>query len=295
MTVEGLHCKELTQTLDMLRGQKKRDYWKMLVLKLHTLNEWFSAQGLHTALVRVEPTTHSRLAAHVAWSASRLSQSPIHRLMALCTQPGLEGQTQELRDMGFEVHTLWTGGVQAALASATGFLSESSRDSQLLKEQATACVLNVLREKNPALATLGHIDRDQAAYLGAFSQAVEGACDVQIFTDLYRSEVFEMGSSTKLAEPLSEEPLILTVSVGTQSICSDEMELFSRLADLPWEIASDIQNQWGPKAKRRFMEIQQGVSRIRDFRQRIYRGCSPSTHLDFRPPVPGGWTYKTWN
>jgi NAD+ synthase (glutamine-hydrolysing) len=285
---------QLEQTLVQLRASHKRNYWKLLVRKLHTLNECLAAQGFDTLVVRAEPGLHSQLALQMAWSASKLAGSPVRKLIALCTSPANATPRPQLQELGFEVRNVGAGALGAALLDATN-PDDRASDPGLATTMAMTALLQLYREAHPSWAVLGFIDRDQAAYLGEFHPGLEGACDVQLFTDLHRSELFELAKATDLAEPLPGELEVVSFGSGAVRVHSDEMELYARLAELPWEVFADIREGWSAPTQKCFAQIQAHVAQVRAQRARAYVGCSPSIHLDFRPPVPGGWTYKTWN
>ena len=284
---------QLAETLDVLREQQSQDIWKWLTKKLYALNEWAAVQGYDKLLVRVESTVHSALALSMARAARRLDNCPFKHLIALTTAPLEATQTHALLAANFDVRYVDLEPLQQALAH-TVCNAQLLQCANACEAAATAAMLQVMRAQDDRLATLGFVDRDQSAYLGDINIALEGSCDVQLLTDLHRSEIFELAAVTGVRPPDGKYE-VQDVHSLYASASSEEAELYARLNRLSPDAFATIRKGWSDETQEWVIHMQARIALIHDAQRRVYQGASPCVHLDLTQPPTGGLNYKPWN
>ena len=166
-----------------------------------------------------------------------------------------------------------------------------------IRTPALYYISSLLSEKNLPAIICGTTNRDEGAYLGYFGKASDGMVDLQIISDIHKSEVY------KIAELLNiPQEIINTVPSGDMydgrsdeqvfGATYDFVELFLLLKSIQDKKTVDsIKQKWTINAKKQFIVLSKRLEKLHNYNLHKYLRGSSSIHLDiYERKVPGGWS-----
>lgn len=139
---------------------------------------------------------------------------------------------------------------------------------------------------------VGTTNLDEGAYIGYIGKASDCMVDLQLISDIHKSEVYQVAEYLDVPEDITRsipQGDMYHGAVDEQIFgCTyDAIELFYavRAGVVP---APDTE-LWG--------KIVKNVEALHTYNKHKYLGCSPAVHLDVKPQVyklDGGWNYNVW-
>ncbi len=141
----------------------------------------------------------------------------------------------------------------------------------------------------------GTTNRDEGAYLGYVGKASDGMVDLQLITDLHKSEVYKLARALDLPEPLLE-----ATPTGDMYDGRIDEEVFGAPYDfvelyLSWLCLSkgrrhELRAELDADDQRSFESMALALERVHRHNAHKYLVGSPAVHLNVLPSaVPGGW------
>lgn len=141
----------------------------------------------------------------------------------------------------------------------------------------------------------GTTNRDEGSYIGFFGKASDGMVDLQLISDLHKSEVYQLARLLEISEIV-----INAVPTGDtyNGMLDEEMigTSYDFLELYEWWLCEDesVKDQWlqalNDAARREFNQSGAKLETLHLKNKHKYIGDSPAAHFDLYPrAVPGGW------
>jgi NAD+ synthetase len=304
---------ELERALARQRARRRFDAARYVEIKASLLDAYLRRSGLRACVVAVSGGVDSAVTLALVREATRLPGSPITRVVATLIPFFLpDGATHQDTALarGREVAYAFDAEIaQIDLSLAHQEVSRRVEEGLGLRGNAWAAGQLVSNLRTPAIyhtATLltqhgtpalvcGTTNRDEGSYLGFFGKASDGMVDLQLISDLHKSEVFQVGKL--LGVPASV--LAATPTGDTFDGRPDEamigapydfVELYTGLLCLDPGEQRRIHAGWSEAAREEFSRYAAAVEALHRVNRHKYLGQSPAVHLDvMERAVPGGW------
>lgn len=311
---KSLHS-DLVLTLEDLRKDRAFDAKKYIDNKAKLLNKYMEDCGLKSCLVAVSGGIDSAVTLGLVYVASKLDGSPIKKVVAVMlpvfSKDGATNQNDALA-RGKEValkfgitptvvdltdcHAL----LKKTVDGAMNFIGAPWASGQLVAYARTPAlyyITSLLTEQGISGILCGTTNRDEGAYLGYVGKASDGMVDVQMISDLHKSEVYKVAKI--LGVPSGS---INAVPTGDMydgrtdeevfGASYDFVELYLLLLSIKDKVKkSEIMSNWSTEAKGQFDLLKDRVEHLHNYNKHKYVSKSPSVHLDiYESNVPGGWT-----
>lgn len=207
-----LHA-DLVAKLDEYR--KVRDFkpTEWIDTKAKMLNEYMAKCGLSCCVTSVSGGIDSAVVLELCSVAKNLPGSPIKRSIGLC-QPihssawALNRGKENIEKAGAELVVVDQTALHTQLATlidtAAGITGNGFSTGQLRSYMRTPCgyyVAQLMSQSGTPAIVMGTGNQDEDGYLAYFCKAGDGVVDVQLISDLHKSEVFKVARA--LGVPLN--------------------------------------------------------------------------------------------
>lgn len=285
--------------------------------KADKLNRYMHASNLKACVVAVSGGVDSALVLGIVHYASHIAGSPIEQIVPVllpvfdrhaatnqdvATQRGLElctalGLQPCLIDLTSAHQTTKT-----IVDSALNVQGEGWASGQLVAYQRTPAlyyVTSLLSQQGRPAILVGTTNFDEGAYLGYFGKASDGLVDIQLISDIHKSEVFTCAQllgtpeSILLAVPTGDmydgridEEVFGASYAGVELFLRGKMApdlLQTSLAALPADSVA------------RFTELSRRLEELHRYNHHKYLGKSPAVHLDvITRRIQNGWDYYVY-
>lgn len=308
---------EIRAALAALRARRNTDFSRYIQAKTALLAGYLRRSQIRACVVAVSGGVDSALTLALVRAASRRPDAPplrvIAALLPLFVPEGATNQDTALT-RGREVAAAFEAEVVVVdLARAHDALLRSVDAGMGVASSPWAAGQLVSNIRTPALyhlATLltqqgfsalicGTTNRDEGSYLGFFGKASDGMVDLQLISDLHKSEVF--AASKILGVPASV--LDATPTGDTYDGRPDELmigapydavELFTGLRCLGGPQRDTLTRGWSAAAQEQWHRWSSAIEALHRTNAHKYIGDSPAVHLDvLERAVPGGWRTST--
>ena len=311
-TVEEMH-EELAAMLQTTRARRGFDARACLALKVDRVNAYCRIHKISGVVVGVSGGIDSAVVLGLLKVASRMSNSPIARIVAVSlpffVDQGAADQDRALSRArrvaeAFQVEFIASDlsapfeAARKAVSSAVGIVGSPWADGQLvayLRTPALYYLSALLTSTGTPAIVCGTTNRDEGSYLGFFGKASDGMVDLQVISDLHKSEVYALGALLKVPETsMNADPTgdvfdgkthlemigapYDFVEVYTANLCLSAEERHAALGELALEAREQFE-EWGAR-----------VEEMHRYNHHKYAGGNPSIHLSiYERAVPGGW------
>ncbi len=295
----------LNACLQELRRERGFRAEVALGLKQKCINEYLTRHDLDAAVIGVSGGVDSAVALGLLLAASREPESPLRRVVGVVAPihgPGATGQARAqsraqrvLSALGGELWQCDLSAVQSSYVAAMGHHSCSTpwSEGQLLSIVRTPALYYaaaMLQADGHRSLVVGTTNRDEGAYLGFYGKASDGMVDLQVISDLHKSEVVALARLLGVPEEVIEAAPTGDVFDGRTDLemigapyWAVELFLLARCAGVRVEGADARENAlW-----RSYSELLE-ARHTRNAHK--YAVGTPSVHLDvYARRVPGGW------
>ncbi|KEG15395.1 putative NAD synthase [Trypanosoma grayi] len=197
-------CKELQEKLEEYRIQRAFSPATWIENKCTKLNEYMAKSGLKVCVTSVSGGIDSAVVLALCAHAQRMPNSPIVKNVGLC-QPicssawALERGRENIQSCGAEnlvidqtaLHQQLSKTVEAAVRIEGKDFARGQLRSYMRTPAAYYVAQLYGQEGTPAIV-MGTGNMDEDGYLGYFCKAGDGVVDVQLISDLHKSEVFKV-------------------------------------------------------------------------------------------------------
>lgn len=307
----------LLRLLYLRRAVRNFDAVATVQAKAKRLNEYLSAHGLKSCVVAVSGGIDSAIVLGLVAAAAKQPGSPIERIVPVLlpvfdpnAATGQDSATSRGREVcqafGLEPVVLDLTPVNEQLRGiveqGVGLAGEGWARGQLVAYSRTPTyyyVTSLLSQAGLPGVVVGTTNMDEGAYLGYFGKASDGLVDVQLISDLHKSEVYAV--ARVLGVPQSVQKVVPTGDMYDGRVDEevfgapyDFVELYldvlrNREDLLPQVAKLDL------NARMQLLNLGKRLEELHRYNLHKYYGKSPAVHLDLRDAkVPGGWDYFVW-
>lgn len=309
---------QLQGELEEYRRQRRFNPQDLVSYKATLLNDYMRKHGLKACVIGVSGGIDSAVALQLLDSAANYpsTDSPIEKIVALSLPAlGTDAVTRQA-DAWVLANKAVEGlsdKVEFGLVDLKGMLDlavdktfkatrlNSSKWSQgqlvpCLRTPILYYTASLLADAGLPALVIGTINRDEGAYMGYVGKASDGMVDLQLISDLHKSEVRQLASHFGVHEDIRNAAPSPDMFDGR----TDE-EVFGAPYDfvelyLNELVAGHAPNGpgrhrgWCGAAVIQYMMLQENVEKIHAYNAHKYLVGSPAIHLDvYESAVPGGW------
>ncbi|KWU26441.1 NAD(+) synthase [Burkholderia cenocepacia] len=308
----------LRDALTRVRSRRAFDASSYIDRKARLLVRYLRESSLSAVVVAVSGGIDSAVVAGIAVRAHQLAPDVLRRVVPvllpvtgtagatgqkpatsrgaeLCAQLLLEPTVIDLGEPHLQL--------RRQTESALNVQSQPWAQGQLVSYLRTPTlyyVTSLLSEAGQPSVLLGTTNRDEGAYLGYFGKASDGMVDVQVISDIHKSEVYEV------ARHLEVPASILTVApTGDMYDARVDEEVFGAPYDFvelflavkaDASLGVELEEGWSDADCAQFAELSTRLENMHRYNGHKYLGMSPAVHLDlWDASVPGGWKYCVFN
>ena len=308
----------LLRALSALREHQRFDAHRYIEKKAKVLSDYLRQSKLSSCVVAVSGGIDSAVVLGIAARAKQLPGSPLKRVIPVML-PVFEsgGATNQdsatakgievTRAFGLEPIVLPLTNAHGALKSAVDTALNQHGDNwaagqlvSYLRTPALYYITSLLSEAGMPGILLGTTNRDEGAYLGYFGKASDGLVDVQVISDIYKSQVFSVGEA--LGVPEATLTAVPTGDMYDGRVDEEVfgapyafVELFLRFKQLSEAARVQLCSDWKDGDRSQFDELATRLENMHRYNAHKYMGKSPAVHLDLWDcRINGGWDYSVF-
>lgn len=306
-------CDELLDVIKDIREKRAFDVKLYVEEKSDLLNRYMSKFNLKSCVVAVSGGVDSAAVLAIVNHASKKEGSPIKKIVPLllpivkssgvtnqedatmrgvelCEKLGLESCIVDL--------SLINTTIRNALEPVVGITGDDWAVGQLGPYSRTPMLYyttSLLCKEGLSAIICGTTNKDEGTYLGYIGKASDGMVDVQIISDIHKSEVYEVAKY--LGVP---DSIIKVVPSGDMYDNRSDETVFGAPYDfvqlyLTYLNYTDLEKQelldkLSDEAKEQFQLYANNLENLHRYNLHKYMSSSPAIHLDlFDSSVKGGW------
>ncbi len=304
---------ELRCLLERLRRRRGFDVERYIQAKAIVLCDYMHDARLNACVIAVSGGIDSAVVLGLASLAKSLPDSPVERILAVMLpifDPGATHQ-REATERGKEVslafgieptvidlsssHAALKGAVDGGL-NLTGEPWASGQLVSYARTPALYYMTSLLTQQGHAGILLGTTNCDEGGYLGFIGKASDAMVDIQVISDLHKSEVTAVART--LGVPVSVVDAIPTGDMydgrPDETVFGapyDFVEFYLLYKDLADDSEREaIRQAWSAEAQGQFSFFANNLEELHRYNAHKYLGKSPAVHLDvLKSSTPGGW------
>ena len=333
----------LQRALEAARKNRGFSAEAVIQKKIDLLNAYYRQSGLKSAVVAVSGGIDSAVVLGLVARAQQEKGSPIERIVAVTMpavlSPGVTGQGEAARlarevckTFGVEPFRIDIGPIVSAITEAVERelghpgLPENigTNDPKPVWARGQAVsyartptyyyVTSVLAAQGQPGLVIGTTNLSEGGYLGYFGKASDGMVDLQLISDLYKSEVYKIGAVLGVPHEIMERaPTGDMFDATTDEVVFgapyDFVELFmeyrrglaraergDHVDATVYDIMANLTLGAGVEAAQdQWDEYSANLERMHRYNAHKYLGRSPAVHLDVLDcGVTNGWNNPAW-
>lgn len=313
---------KLKTLLKGYRKQRNFDVHKYLEAKKTVFLEYFKKHDLNTAIVALSGGIDSALVyAMLQWFKSNDSSNTLQNVQGVClpakdlnkgatNQKELTKKVKELFDNYNEEY--YEFDISNVVNTINDELNTQLKDmpnddswaiGQLVSYSRTPIyyyLSSCMYAKGNRSVVVGTTNKDEGAYLGYFGKASDGMVDIQLISDLHKSEVYKVAEYLKVPQSI-----IYAVPTGDMYDSRTDEEVFGTTYDFVElylfylenkedDIHNFIKDALDEEDLEEFMKLANQVESLHNYNKHKYLGHSPAVHMDVilgTEKIENGWKY----
>jgi NAD+ synthetase len=293
-----------------MRNFKVQDY---INAKSKLLNQYFSKSGLNTCVVAISGGIDSAVTLALVDYASKQDGSNIKNIVPV-TIPSFDGSVTNQNETVKKAQDLCdTFGLSLRILDITNECEnlalkvENQLDNKEIDMWARGQLVSYVRTPSLYYFTsvlnsqgfkpvlVGTINRDEGAYLGYLCKSGDGCVDLQLISDLHKSEVYAVGHELNVPKSIMEAVPNGDMYDGRV----DEevfgapyafVELFLSYKEMTENTWKSLTNTWNKEDQDVFAKYANALEKLHRYNAHKYMGGSTAVHLDvLASAVDGGW------
>lgn len=311
---------DLLNCLDKFREKRGFDSKSYIEEKVNIINKYFTKSGLDTAIVAVSGGIDSAATLALIIKASKEKDSNIKKVECLLLpcfdSDGVTNQESATEKGKLLCDEFYLEPIVIDLSEINNSIIDSVSAASLKRPDNWARGQLVSYTRTPVIyyytsllssagykpVVCGTINTSEGAYLGYTGKAGDGMVDLQIISDIYKSEVYEVAKALGVPNEIIE-----SVPSGDMYDNRNDTEVFGASYDfvelyleylkssdeVKQKLISDIDEE----SKDLFYKYSDNLEHLHKYNRHKYIGKSPAVHLDvFNSEVPDGWiNYKSYS
>lgn len=310
---------ELQNLLHDFRTKRNFDVKKYVQDKISSINQYMKDGNLKACVIAISGGIDSAITYALIHQAMKVEGSPIEKVIPIFLPVyNSEGATNQdsARKKADELIRTFSSDeiIEINLSSAHSLLKGIVDDSIGIKGEAWASgqLVSYLRTPTYYYVTslmsqigltpiiCGTTNKDEGAYLGYFGKASDGMVDVQMISDIHKSEVYLVAKHLGVPESI----IGATPTGDMYDNRSDEevfgapydfVELYLHYLNLSDSEKYQLFNNFSFEAIGQFGVLSENLDNLHKYNKHKYLGCSPAVHLDvLESKVNGGWMYNIY-
>lgn len=295
-----------------LRNRRNFNVTQYIELKCKLLNSYMRQSKLKTCIVAVSGGVDSAIVLALCKHAATLANSPILNIIPVClpatdtygvvNQTDLQLKANELCNslklnltiINMNSNNSIIDTIENNISSELKMCGSTWAKGQLIPYARTPILYymtSLYTDINEPAIIIGTTNRDEGAYLGYVGKASDGMVDVQLISDLHKSEVYQIAYALNIPESI----ITATPTGDMYDNRSDEqvfgasydfVELFILLQTIG--TLKDFDNlindsEYNPV-------FFQNINNLHEYNKHKYNVGSPAVHLDIMPSgILNGW------
>lgn len=300
------------------RNKRNIDSKEYLNKKAEKLNQYMSDCGLNACVVAVSGGLDSSVTLGIVSYASRMVNSPIKKIMAVSIPCHTDGATNQNSASQKALEVANHFGVELKIIeigkSVNFFVNNIENQASLHSDQwargqavsymrtsAIYTITSLLTANNYRSIVVGTTNRDEGAYIGYFGKASDGMVDVQLISDIHKSQLRELASYMKIPNRIISDSPTGDMYDGRLDeevfgVPYDFVELYTYfLSKKEKEREEFIKKMKEMNVQNEFELMAINIENMHKYNGHKYLGASPSIHLDIiDSKVENGWKYNVY-
>lgn len=301
-------------TLAFLRQMRGFNVKTYIEGKTEFLNEYMKNNSLSSCVVAVSGGIDSALVLSLVVEAQKQKNSPIKKIVAISlpvlnsegatNQVSATSKAQKLCDkLGVELLTYEVNkSFQEIFPQVETGLNQTNHDNwargQLVAYARTPFLYyttSVLSSQGFGSIIVGTTNRDEGAYLGYVGKASDGMVDIQLISDLHKSEVQLASEYLGVVEDIitaipSGDMYDGRIDEEVFGAPYDFVELYLNYKNMNPVSWASISYFWNEKDKQEFNDYSTALEKLHKYNQHKYWSGSQAIHLDIlNSAVKDGW------
>ena len=301
---------------NLLRGIRKARHFDVelyVTTKAKLLNDYLSKSGLSSCVIAVSGGIDSSIVLGITSCASKLEGSPIKKIVPLMlpvfgttattNQDIATARALELMEcLGLEGHIIDLSKIhpllKAEVDSKVGIHGDDWAAGQLVAYLRTPSIYyttSLMSQNGTPGVVVGTTNRDEGAYLGYVGKASDGMVDIQLISDIHKSEVYSVARHLNL--PKSILNAIPTgdmydgrVDEEVFGASYDFAELYLSYLCMSEKAKKQAYASLNEEGKKQFDFYSTHLENLHSYNRHKYVVGSPAIHLDiYESDVPKGW------
>lgn len=304
---------QLINELKNIRKTRKFNAKEYIEQKSNLLNKYMNKYGLKACVVAISGGIDSAIVLGIIKKASEKSNSPIRRiipmLLPVLKSTGVTNQSEatskgkelceklELKPYIIDLTTV-NDEIRNILEPVVEIKGEDWAIGQLAPYSRTPILYyttSLLNQTGLGAIICGTTNKDEGAYLGYVGKASDGMVDVQIISDIHKSEVYQVAEELEIPESI-----IRAVPTGDMydnrtdetvfGASYDFVELYLNYLNMEEIEKQKFISSLNEKAKEQFDFYARNLENLHRYNLHKYIAKSPAVHLDlYDSSVKGGW------
>lgn len=302
--------KEIQKEIRKKRNFNPKDYIEQ---KSNLLNEYMNKYGLKACVIAISGGIDSAVVLGIVKKASEQANSPIKKivpmLLPILKSTGVTNQN-EATNRGKELCekldlkpyiidlTSVNNEIRKSLEPVIEIKGEDWAIGQLGPYSRTPVLYyttSLLNQEGFGAIICGTTNKDEGAYLGYVGKASDGMVDVQVISDIHKSEVYqvarELGIPESIIEAIPSGDMYDSRTDETVFGASyDFVELYLNYLNMEDSEKEKLISSLDEKSKEQFDFYAKNLENLHKYNLHKYMAKSPAVHLDlYDSSVKGGW------
>lgn len=304
----------LMPLLSSYRNERCFNARNYIIDKAEILNKYMKYSGLSSCVVAVSGGIDSAITLGISKIAMNAKNSPIKKIIPVtlpCHDRGATNQSESIQKANelckhldlklIEIDITPALDVNSSIVeSGLKQKGDNWARGQLVAYSRTPIlyyITSLLSEEGNPAVILGTNNKDEGAYLGYFGKTSDGMVDIQLISDIHKSEVYAVAEEMKLPSSIVE-----AIPAGDMYDGRDDSDVFGApydfvelyLAYLEGKVEIESLSKDGCE---NFNELSSNLEALHSYNAHKYIACSPSVHLDlieYQYEIKNGWKYNNW-
>ena len=312
---------QLKSILNEIRNKRNFNAVEYIEQKSELLNKYMNKYGLKACVIAISGGIDSAIVLGIVKRASEKENSPIKKIIPmllpimkstgvtnqneatnrgkeLCESLGLKPYIIDLSSINNEIRN--------CLEPVIGISGEDWAIGQLGPYSRTPILYyttSLLNQDGYGSIICGTTNKDEGAYLGYVGKASDGMVDIQLISDIHKSEVYAVARELNIPESI----INVTPSGDMYDNRTDEtvfgasydfVELYLNYLNMQENDKKNLIDSLDQESKEQFEFYSKNLENLHKYNLHKYMAKSPAIHLDlYDSGVKGGWDsyYKITN